>query len=114
MARYLSERGWSGISALPAWLPSRPLLLGYLAARGLLDETFAVAVDASPAEAWDQLLDLIYRREQGMAAGIEAESIRMIIERLASVARGQGSNLGEFSADTISAVFFEVCGFQPD
>lgn len=114
VARYLSERGWNGVSALPAWLPSRPLLLGYLAARGLLDETLAVDVNSSPAAAWNQLLDLIYRREQGMAAGIEAESIRMIIERLASVARGQGSHLGEFSSDTISAVFSEVCGFPPE
>jgi hypothetical protein len=97
--KYLKSCGWTRQKGVPVWIPSRPLLLGYLAARGLLNETNAIDVNMSPAGAWDKLPDLIYRREEDMDARIEAQSVRKIIERLASVARTQKVELGEFSTD---------------
>ena len=38
---------------LPSWLPRKPLLLGYLASRGLLEEVVRIEGDGGVALAWD-------------------------------------------------------------
>ena len=81
---------------MPVWIPSRPLLPGYLAARGLLNETNAIDVNMSPAGAWDKPLDLIYRREEGMDARIEAQSVRKSSNSLRQSLALRKSNLVSF------------------
>ncbi|MDQ3730085.1 MAG: NACHT domain-containing protein [Actinomycetota bacterium] len=46
---YLKARGWA--KGLPDWLPARPLLLAYLANRGLLQQALDVQAGSSPAMA---------------------------------------------------------------
>jgi hypothetical protein len=81
---FLSKRGVAG--AIPDWFPARPLLLGYLAARGLVSEVIALGEHVSPAEGWDALLDRISQREANIDPGLDGPAVRAIIERLATVA----------------------------
>jgi hypothetical protein len=53
----------------------------------------------SPAGAWDKPLDLIYRREEGMDARIEAQSVRKSSNSLRQSLATEKVELGEFSTD---------------
>ena len=109
---FLNTRGWT--SGLPEWLPARPLLLAYLAGRGLLADALNVANSAAPSMAWDQLLELVCKREADIEANISPETLRLVIERLASVARSRGDGLGPINFSDIDSVFREVSGSPPD
>ena len=74
---YLRQTGLSGV--VPPWLPSRPLLVGYLAAGGLLHD---LSDGESPVTGWDMLLDRVTNREAQIEAGIDGITIRRILERL--------------------------------
>lgn len=108
---YLQRAGLSG--TVPNWLPSRPLLVAYLGSKGLLSE---VVNDrgADPAAGWDILLNNIASREAQIEAGIEGDTIRQILERLATRARSAASGLGPLSPSALVDAFLEVCGYTPD
>jgi hypothetical protein len=116
--RYLTKRGLKG--SIPKWVPSRPLLVGYLAASGVLKEVFSnenperenLTVD--PARGWDYIVDRVCEREAAIEAGIDGPTVRRILERLATLARQSQSGLGPLSPDKISSAFVEICGYQPD
>lgn len=115
IATYLKRAGITGF--IPAWLPSRPLLVGYLAAKGLLVNL--VKEDASggqldPAVGWDLLLDSIAAREAEIEAGIDGSTVRRILERLATKARATPSGLGPIGPDLVVQGFTEICGYGPD
>jgi hypothetical protein len=109
---FLRNKGWD--QSLPAWLPTRPLLLGYLASRNLLRETLEVDAGSAPAAAWHRLLDRISQREAEIEAGISGQSVRQIIERLASKARRSVDGVGPLTYDDIVSSFREVCGYSAD
>ncbi len=109
---YLAKMGWT--EAIPAWIPSRPLLLGYLASRNLLQETLDVEAGSSPAVGWNALLERISEREAEIEAGIDASAVRRLIEHLATIARSSVDGLGPLSPDQITAAFSTVCGYPPD
>lgn len=111
VAAFLARLGWH--TGVPEWLPTRPLLLAYLASKGLLTELFGDA-PMSPAEGWDHLLDRIAEREAEIEAGIDATTVRRLMERLASVARESLDGLGPLGPDRIQAAFRSVCGYSPD
>jgi hypothetical protein len=108
---YLEKRGVSGL--IPNWLPSRPLLVAYLAGSGLLSELLNEE-GADPAAGWDILLGSIASRESQIEAGIDGATIRRILERLATKARGRSLGLGPLNADALVESFREVCGYRPD
>ena len=115
--RYLMKRGLAG--SVPDWMPSRPLLVGYLAASGVLQEAFSRNLDkeslaTDPAKGWDYILDRVCEREAGIEAGIDGSTVRRILERLATLARQSQSGLGPLSAENISSAFVEICGYHPD
>lgn len=112
---YLRRVGLS--ETVPAWLPSRPLLLGYLAAKGLLDEitdTGFVEEEMGPCDGWDFLLDRIAAREAEIEAGIDGSTVRRILERLATSVRVSQGGFGALSQDAIMEAFSDVCGYRPD
>nr|WP_164933303.1 NACHT domain-containing protein [Corallococcus coralloides] len=109
---FLAKKGWSG--PVPEWLPSRPLLLGYLAAKGLLQKTLEVDAGSSPAAGWHALLDRICTREAEIEAGLDGETIRRIIEQIATIARRATDGLGPLGSQDIVSAFSEVCGYPPD
>jgi NACHT domain-containing protein len=110
---YLKRQGVSGI--VPSWLPSRPLLVAYLASRGLLQDMVGQwAADLEPASGWDLLLDKIATREAQIEAGIDGPTVRRILERLATKARVAADGLGPLASDDIVEAFREICGYPPD
>lgn len=116
--RYLSKCGLNG--RIPGWMPSRPLLVGYLAASGLLTELLVSADDkqqpagADPAQGWNLILDRVCAREAEIEAGIDGPTVRRILERLATKARMTDSGLGPLSREQVIAAFSDICGYQPD
>lgn len=109
---YLESKGWS--RSIPDWFPSRPLLLGYLAAHHWLDALVDVGDSVSPAEGWHALLDQVSKREADIVSGIDGQTVRAIIERLATKARATQSGLGPLKPSDITLAFYEICGFTPD
>lgn len=107
----------AGVEAkVPDWMPRRPLLVGYLASQGLLvgiaeskDEEISDA-----AAGWDQLLRKIANREADIESGIDATSIRRILERLASFARSTTTGRGPIRSDELKKAFYEICFYDPD
>jgi hypothetical protein len=104
--QYLERRGWD--KEIPDWLPTRPLLLGYLAKKQLIPRGHV-----SPAEGWNALLDDICAREARIDVNLDGQTIRKLIERLASKAR-KDDGTGPLSPETIFSTFAEVCGHAPD
>ena len=79
---YLQRAGLSG--SVPSWLPSRPLLVGYLAAKGLLNNILdkeSISQPMGPAAGWDALLESVTDREAEIEAGIDGNTVRRILER---------------------------------
>ncbi|WP_318556472.1 NACHT domain-containing protein [Geobacter anodireducens] len=112
VSAYLKKRGWSG--AIPSWLPSRPLLVGYLAAKGVLQQTINETSTFSPAEGWDLLLDRVCEREAGIDIGISGDTVREIVEKLATKARCYVDGLGPLNPMEIAGIFRDTCGYEPD
>lgn len=110
--QYLNKRGYAG--AVPTWVPARPLLLGYLAARGFLQDVIELGDRLTPEESWDTLLDRICRREANIDAGLDGEAVRLIVEALASVVRTTADGRGPISFDDMVHAFAIVCGYRPD
>ncbi|MEW5914642.1 MAG: NACHT domain-containing protein [Thermodesulfobacteriota bacterium] len=111
IAEYLQKSGLSGI--VPSWLPSRPLLVAYLAARGFLSGSL-VGNTVDPASGWDILLDNITSRESEIEAGIDGSTVRRILERLSTKARSTSSGLGPLAPEVLIEAFREICGYSPD
>ena len=110
---YLKLRKLGG--AVPSWLPSRPLLVAYLASTGLLEDVLGQwAADLEPAVGWNLLLDKVTFREAEIEAGIDGPTVRRILERLATKARSAPDGLGSLGSDDIVAAFREICGYPPD
>lgn len=108
---YLKRQGVR-TGAIPHWLPSRPLLVAYLAATGLLQDVVGEwAAELEPAVGWDMLLGKIAEREAQIETGIDGPTVRRILERLGTKARSSPDGLGPLSADDIVAAFNEICGY---
>lgn len=111
---YLKRLGQVG--RVPAWLPTRPLLIGSLAARGALSRILETGLTAAmePAEGWDYLLDQVCEREARTEAGVAGEYVRRILERLATRARAYATGLGPIPVTEIVSTFESVAGFPAD
>ena len=107
---YLNQSGYSGIT--PSWLPSRPLLIGYLAANGLLVDL--VKEQQERAAGWNVFLDSIAAREAEIEVGIDGDTVRKILERLATKARSSQSGVGPLSPESVIQAFKDICGYSPD
>ena len=67
-----------------------------------------------PAVGWDLLLDKIVTREAEIEAGIDGQTVRRILERLATRVRTSQDGLGPLSPDSIIQAFSDICGYSPD
>lgn len=108
---FLDAIGWE--REVPEWVPTRPLLLGYLAARGILEEVVDEGA-MSPAVGWHSLLSRISEREAELEAGPDPTTIRRLIEEVAVLAREANDGLGMMTPSQIVEVFLRVCGYEPD
>lgn len=110
-ANYLAKRGITAI--VPEWIPTRPLLLGHLVARGILNEIISDQSIDGPVEGWDFLVDEVCRREANIEAGLTPAMVREILERVATIARKFQDGLGPISQNDLEKVFTDVCGYPP-
>lgn len=110
--RYLTKKGLN--SNIPSWIPTRPLLLGYLAAKGILTEAVGENVMLEPAEGWNYLIEEISKREASIEAGLSAGTIREIIEGISGIARAFQNGLGPIYQSDLEKVFKDKCGYPPD
>ncbi|WP_432082003.1 NACHT domain-containing protein [Streptomyces sp. WAC 04229] len=90
--------------AVPEWLPQRPLLLGHLAAEGIL-RGFEDSAGLAPAPGWEWLLDRISERESFIKQGVDGPAVRQVIEQLASFARQTSLGVGPVSMRDIVDAF---------
>jgi hypothetical protein len=99
---------------LPAWLPTRPLLLGYLASKGLLADLASSEEIPDAVDGWDYLLERIYQREERIESNLDGATLRRILERVATLARNSQDQLGPITRSELFSAFSEVCGYEPD
>lgn len=112
IAELTKQFGFQG--DIPAWVPSRPLLLSTLFAKGLTaDATRQLSLLDNPAEGWDFLLDEICNREARIESGISGENVRAILESLSTLCRCKESGVGPLVPDDIVGIFQSECGFSP-
>lgn len=125
VSTYLRRKGLTG--RLPSWVPTRPLLIAHLASRraphsvvveGSVLDDLARAEErneiATEEVGWDYLLDRISEREARNEPGVDAETVRLVLERLANKARQTPSGLGPLSRAELERGFIEVTGIAPD
>ncbi len=108
--RFLKVKG----TLLPSWLPTRPLLLGYLANTGVLRRGDDV-LSLDPASGWDQMLQRVCEREvsQVWGVGFEASDLRLFLEGLATRARKSPDGRG-LEDSGLRSVFRMVFGRDTD
>jgi hypothetical protein len=112
--KYLTALHGAAAEELPKWIPGRPLIVGYMAARGLIQELQLLGQSVDPVDGWHALLDLIFSREARISANLEGTALRRILERLATLARGTHDGLGPLTPAQIRDVFVDICGTEPD
>ena len=95
---------------IPEWLPTRPLLVGYLAIRGVEHLTWNNLGQMPRAEGWDYLLNQICQREgqQIEALGGQIEQVRPFIDRLETKARASFTGRGPVLARDMTEIFRAV------
>lgn len=99
---------------LPSWLPTRPLLVGYFATRGIFQELIESDTGFEAVDGWSFLIDRICERESKIGKGLDGQTLRTILERLATIARSTTDGLGPISQDQIRSSFIDVCQYEPD
>ena len=95
---------------LPEWVPTRPLLLRFLAQNGLIS---SVDSNADPAIAWLAMMQAIATRESDRVTSVTPESTLALLGRIATTARNE-LGAGVISTDEMRGVFREICGYEAD
>ncbi|WP_447989462.1 NACHT domain-containing protein [Achromobacter spanius] len=98
----------------PAWLPTRPLLVAYIATRGLLDNNGILADSIDSTDGWHYLLDQIFDRESKISPNLDGQTLRRILERLSTVARASVDGLGPLTQQQIRNSYIQICDSEPD
>lgn len=101
-------------SKIPEWLPTRPLLISYLAHRGILEQSGAILQSIDSIDGWDVLLNKIFERESKISPSLDGPTLRSILERLATIARATSDGLGPLTQEQIRSAFIQICESEPD
>jgi hypothetical protein len=103
-----------GGQPIPEWLPRKPLLLGYVTANNLLADLLAIDAFQGFGYVWGQFLDLICAREAEHGKSImDPQTIRRVLERLASVARATSSGTGPLTGPDLADAYRAETGNPP-
>ncbi|WP_372025966.1 NACHT domain-containing protein [Tistrella mobilis] len=111
---FLKKKGYE--ENVPDWLPSRPLILGYLAVKGILAQ-YGRNISMLPRdEGWDYVIDRICEREarQIDPIGIDPSAVREFVDRLATATRQTNSGRGPIHLNDIHNIFQDVFSMPPD
>lgn len=113
--QFLKLKANGNSSKLPAWLPTKPLFVSYLAAHGLINNVLEDDSLLDSAAGWDYLIDQICERESLIDKRyLDGPTIRKILARLATYARSSEDGLGPLRVDDLKRAYTHVCGFEPD
>lgn len=114
VVNYLERKGFG--ENVPDWLPSRPLLLGYLAIKGVLSGGEHKLSALSREAGWDYLLSRICERESKQIdpVSIDPSVVREFVERLSTSIRKTNSGRGPIHLNDIHKIFEDVFGQPPD
>lgn len=113
--QFLKIKSNGNVKKLPAWLPTRPLFVSYLAAHDLIDNVINDESFMDSAAGWDYLIDQICERESLIDKRyLDGPTIRKILARLATYARASEDGLGPLRVDDLKRAYTHVCGFEPD
>jgi hypothetical protein len=92
--------------SLPDWIPRKPLLLGYLAHTGLLEDILRIDGSSGFGSAWDQFLDMICAREAAHGRTVmDPETLRRVLERLACEVRATSSGNGPITGRELAEAY---------
>lgn len=108
----LRSLGVAGQQIAPAWLPKRPLFVATLALRGYLADLRG-AQDSSIGAGWSHLVSSICERESRISMGLDSETIRRVLDRVATLSRCRPEGAGISQTELVQA-FTDVCGYVPD
>ena len=105
---FLNKKGYHG--EIPDWIPTRPLLLTYLATKGLLETAVQAEVTGSHPRgaAWLSLLDMIVEREAEQSEGIDKYTILQFLGALAILSRQVSDGQLGFSPQQMESIFFDL------
>ncbi|GAA2909983.1 hypothetical protein GCM10017596_08430 [Microbacterium keratanolyticum] len=111
MSEFLTQSGvtWT----VPDWVPTRPLLLGYLVSISA-ENASNVALSTTRATGWRKFVDAVCEREAQMFTAVRPETIRSIVSRVATLARSRSDVTGPIDMDMLRQAFVSVNGLQPD
>ena len=112
VASLLSALGISIGNVAPAWLPKRPLFVATLALRGYLSDVTSTQ-ETSLGDSWNELVSSICIRESKISISLDPETIRRVLERVATISRGRDEQSALTQSDLVSA-FTGVCNYEPD
>lgn len=108
---YLQKLGQT--VAVPDWLPSRPLLLGHLATRGLLGGLNAEGRQAR-GTGWHSLITMICEREAALPqAEITPAELRDGLARIATMARRTESGVGPLRPEDLFRAYQQIMDTEP-
>lgn len=113
IASYLKQIAGKDVK-LPQWLPTRPLLVAYIATRGFLDELGGILESIDSTDGWHLLLEKIFERESKISPSLDGVTLRRILERLATVARSTNDGLGPITQQQIRSAYIQICDSEPD
>lgn len=111
--KYLESVSGQNIS-FPSWLPTRPLLVAYIATRGLLNRDGLLSDSIDSTDGWHFLLDEIFEREAKISPSLDGATLRKILERLATISRSTLDGLGPLTQQQIRTSFIQICDSEPD
>lgn len=93
-------------SALPDWLPRKPLILAYLVRQQLFDAILAIDSSKGFGFAWNSFLDRICEREAGLEGAVmDPQTLRSVLERLADSVRSKAFGLGPITGTDLSEAY---------
>jgi NACHT domain len=106
---YIQKKG--SPSALPAWLPRKPLILAYLARQTLLTQVLAIESDQGFAHAWHRFLNLICEREAAIGTAVmDPDTLRHLLERLAWDVRSTATGTGPITERELAEAYLVETG----
>lgn len=115
VVQFLRQQPGNGHDQLPPWLPTKPLLVSYLASSGLISTVANGEKFPDAAAGWDYLVDQICEREARIDSRyLDGPTIRKILGRLATYARASDDGLGPLRPEHLKRAYSEICGFEPD
>lgn len=107
---FLRKKNFTG--GLPEWIPTRPLLLTYLATKGLLQAavTAESSGDFPRGSAWLSLIEMIAFRESEQLEGVDKEALTLFLGALGIHARQSLDSQTSFSPQQMESIFEIVTG----